>query len=439
MSNPQNSGENQSYRYWAFISYSSKDKSWGHWLHRSIETYGIPAQLVSHPTPAGHPAPKHFQPIFRDRDELPASADLGAQVEEALRASRYLIVVCSRHAAQSRWVNKEIETFQKFNRHGRILAIIVDGEPNADDERECFPHALRQFEPIAADARPQGDGKSNAKLKLLAGMLGVSFDALKQRDSRRKKRRLQLILPPTLAVVIGFACLAWYGTHQAKSAQRERSKAATLTGEKRRLLFETDVAKGLQHLDEEELESSLGEFAEALEKGEADDQQSLIHRLRLGLTLNRFLPLEHFLNLPSQSYAGNFKSADFSPSSSLLIGQNTSEIYAYDLKRGKTLWKIKDSSLSAQHTLYDADWIDWAFSGDERVVCMLKGSARDRMGCVPVLLDARTGKVFSNPNGSSQSSNLPFGMQTSLTLNRDGRWLITKQRGGKIIDRKSVV
>lgn len=35
--------EPSDYRYWAFISYSSKDKQWGRWLHRAIETYGIPA------------------------------------------------------------------------------------------------------------------------------------------------------------------------------------------------------------------------------------------------------------------------------------------------------------------------------------------------------------------------------------------------------------
>jgi tetratricopeptide (TPR) repeat protein len=216
------------YRYWAFISYSSKDKAWGRWLHRAIETYGIPAQLVSHPTPAGHPAPRRFHPLFRDRDELPASADLGAQIEEALRASRYLIVVCSRHAAQSRWVNKEIETFQKFDRHGRILAIIVDGEPNAGDERECFPPALRQFEPIAADARPQGDGKTNAKLRLLAGMLGVSFDALKQRDAHRQIRRLQLAVSAALLVVISLAGMAWYSNHQRIKAVKARQQAESI-------------------------------------------------------------------------------------------------------------------------------------------------------------------------------------------------------------------
>ena len=69
------------YHYWAFISYSSKDAAHAKWLHRAIETYGIPAKLVEHGhvTPAGDPVPARFQPLFRDRDELPVSA-LRAQV-----------------------------------------------------------------------------------------------------------------------------------------------------------------------------------------------------------------------------------------------------------------------------------------------------------------------------------------------------------------------
>lgn len=210
------------YRYWAFVSYSSNDKSWGRWLHRAIESYGIPAQLVNNPTPAGHPAPKRFRPSFRDREELPASADLSTQIDDALRSSRYLIVVCSKHAAQSRWVNKEIEIFQKLDRNNRIFAIIVDGEPNAGDERECFPPALRKCEPIAADARPDGDGKANAKLKLLAGMLGVNFDALKQRDIRRRTRKMQVLLCISLLLTTVFASLSWYANHQRAIANHQR-------------------------------------------------------------------------------------------------------------------------------------------------------------------------------------------------------------------------
>jgi hypothetical protein len=171
------------YNYWAFLSYSSKDKDFARWLHRSIENYGIPVTIVNRATPAGHPAPKRFRPIFRDRDDARATADLGSELTDALRASSYLIVICSADAAKSKWVNREIETFRDFGRGDRILAIIVDGYPQTGSLSECFPPALLACEPLAADARPNSDGRRNAKLKLLSGMLGVSFDSLKKRGA----------------------------------------------------------------------------------------------------------------------------------------------------------------------------------------------------------------------------------------------------------------
>jgi len=214
-------------RYWAFISYSSKDAAHARWLHRAIETYGVPAKVVEHSrtTPAGEPAPKRFQPVFRDRDELPASADLGQSIGEALAASRYLIVICSPNAAQSKWVNREIEAFAEMGRAGRILAFIVGGEPNSGDDRECFPPALRRQEPLAADARPQGDGRADARLKLLAGMLGVGFDALKQRESQRRIRRLQIAIAAALLLALTFAGLSWYAMQQRSIAQDQRGRA----------------------------------------------------------------------------------------------------------------------------------------------------------------------------------------------------------------------
>ena len=220
------------YKYWAFISYSSKDKSWGSWLHGAIETYGVPAELVKrHTIPTGHPAPKRFHPIFRDRDELPASADLGGVIKDAICGSHYLIVICSPNAAKSRWVNKEIESFLALGRRDHILAIIVDGDPNAGDARECFPPALREFEPIAADARPQGDGKTNAKLKLLAGMLGVNFDALKQRDRQRRHRRLVRIAVTTGSLSALAATLIGVAVYQGRLAE-QRLEASEIAVQK---------------------------------------------------------------------------------------------------------------------------------------------------------------------------------------------------------------
>ena len=82
-------------KYWAFISYSHQDKAWGDWLHKKLDTYRIPAALVGTDSSHGHPVPKRIYPIFRDREELPTSANLGDQIQQAIRDSRFLVVICS--------------------------------------------------------------------------------------------------------------------------------------------------------------------------------------------------------------------------------------------------------------------------------------------------------------------------------------------------------
>jgi hypothetical protein len=61
-------------KYWAFISYSQRDRKWGEWLIRALETYRIPKPLVGKQTPSGV-VPTRLTPIFRDRDELSGAAD----------------------------------------------------------------------------------------------------------------------------------------------------------------------------------------------------------------------------------------------------------------------------------------------------------------------------------------------------------------------------
>lgn len=75
-------------RYGAFISYSHADQGVARWLHRALETYALPRGLVGRETPFG-PAPRRLPPVFRDRDELPASGDLGQELRLALAAARF--------------------------------------------------------------------------------------------------------------------------------------------------------------------------------------------------------------------------------------------------------------------------------------------------------------------------------------------------------------
>ncbi len=192
-------------RYWAFISYSQRDARWADWLHKAIETYRFPRGLAGRHIGA-ITIPHRLFPVFRDQDELPSAGDLSQKIREALEASHALVVICSPNAVASRWVNEEIRLFKAMGRGGQIFPIIVDGEPNASDRPlsgliECFPPALRfgvaadgtlsdrRSEPLAADAREGRGGRTNAFLRLIAGIAGVGFDDLRRREDVRARRR----------------------------------------------------------------------------------------------------------------------------------------------------------------------------------------------------------------------------------------------------------
>jgi len=72
-------GSNEQFKYWAFISYSHADMRWGDWLHKKLEGYRVPRSLAGKPSRDGK-VPRRLFPIFRDREELPVSADLGATI-----------------------------------------------------------------------------------------------------------------------------------------------------------------------------------------------------------------------------------------------------------------------------------------------------------------------------------------------------------------------
>jgi hypothetical protein len=218
--------DNEDFKYWAFISYSHADAKWGDWLHAALETYRVPSRLVRTAKPEGA-VPKRIFPVFRDREELASSSSLGGNIEGALRLSRALVLICSPRAAASRWVNEEVKLYKSMGRADRVFCLIVDGEPNAPADSgllECFPMAARfqlnrdgeisiePAEPIAADAREGKDGKRNALLKLIAGIIGVPFDELRQRERQRQiRQRIRLgasIVGLTVAAGLIYAAVA---------------------------------------------------------------------------------------------------------------------------------------------------------------------------------------------------------------------------------------
>ncbi len=223
------------FRYWAFISYSHTDKAWGAWLHKALETYPIPQRLIGMPIAAGT-VPARLKPVFRDRDELPTATDLGFTIEEALRQSWSLVVICSPASAQSRWVNEEVLAFQKLGRGERIHCLIVEGAPDAH-ATPCFPPALAAQmpmhgdapgEPIGADARPEGDGRTHARIKLIAGILGVPFDKLARREQQRRHRTMFLITCASLLLATLLVVFSVVTITSRRDAESQRTHAEGL-------------------------------------------------------------------------------------------------------------------------------------------------------------------------------------------------------------------
>ena len=225
--------------YRAFISYSHQDKAIATWLHTNLERYRLPEKLVGKSTPLGD-VPKRLTPIFRDQDELPASGNLGTELQDALSRSLFLIVICSPASAQSKWVDEEIRQFKMLHGSDKVLALIVDGEPNAKPataEQECFSPALKcvvapngaltnkTCEPIAADLRKHADGKRLAILKLISGLTALRLDDLVQREAARRMRTLVQISAASFVAAVFAVGLAVYANDRRLDANIQREIA----------------------------------------------------------------------------------------------------------------------------------------------------------------------------------------------------------------------
>ena len=266
---------NEKREYWTFVSYRHLDnhehgREWATWIAREIETYEVPPELVGTKGDRGDEIPERIYPVFRDEDELSADDDLSSPIYEALRNSKTVVVICSPQSVASRYVGNEISYFKSLGRSERVLAMMIEGEPHDTGGRECFPTELKHpvnesgeidltvdVEPVAADFRlldgsqgwtskqecfrqlPDKNAAKKylercelAKLKLIAGILGVPLGVLVERDkayqleqAQRKARIFTTIAAAMGMLAVAAVVAGIFAWIKAGEAARERDSA----------------------------------------------------------------------------------------------------------------------------------------------------------------------------------------------------------------------
>lgn len=229
------------YDFDVFISYRhvDNDRRWACWLHTALETYRFPSKLVRE---LG--LTTRLRRVFRDEEELSASADLSRSITEALSRSQSLIVVCSTQTPGSQWVNAEVERFRMMRGGDRILVLLIDGDP-----KSAFPRSLLELhswaaqedassselcdhKKVIADVRvnqrtSERQRKRDSKLKALAFAVGIPPDDLNRLDAQRDRQQSLFFTVALSVFFIGIAFLVSYvsGRYQQRRESENVAKA----------------------------------------------------------------------------------------------------------------------------------------------------------------------------------------------------------------------
>lgn len=281
--------------YWCFISYRHADnreagREWASWLHHELETFQVPSDLAGRTNERGETIPAQIFPVFRDEEEL-AGGHLKQGIREALQTAKSLVVLCSPRVLESGYVDEEIRIYKRLRSaevragggpvRAEPMAVILEGDPAAPagSPDACIPEALRfdVDEKGALTGRPaeeslwidfrlaeggqgwtspgayrealersSGPGRAEiaarasayrqalekAKMRLIAGILGIPYGELQKRDdayrlarARKRARTLAAVLAVVILLAAAAVAAGVVAVQQRREAVRQRDVA----------------------------------------------------------------------------------------------------------------------------------------------------------------------------------------------------------------------
>lgn len=221
-------------KYNAFISYSHhQDSKLAPSLEKGLEQFAKPTFK------------RRALHVFRDSNDLSASSDLKAKIEEGLRESEYFIFLASTKSSESVWCKKEVMYWKESKPIDNFLIVLTEGELVWDEEASDFdwtkttaiPKELSgcfKNEPLFVDFRDQRSPENltlenqqfKEKVVLLAATLhGKSVGDLIGEDLRQHKKTLRIrnsAIAILTTLLIGATTLAFYALDQKQQAEEEK-------------------------------------------------------------------------------------------------------------------------------------------------------------------------------------------------------------------------
>ena len=197
------------HKYFAFISYNSRDIKWGKRLQHKLEHYRMPATLFREHGWERTP----IKPVFFAPTDIQPGG-LSQELQERLKGSRNLIVICSPNSARSEWVGREITFFHELGRTQNIHFFIVEGEPHSGNpDTECFNPVVETLgmpEILGANIHERIHrlpwlNRERAYVQLISKLLNVEFDTIWKRHRRQLARKTVAWAMGGMAVVAALA------------------------------------------------------------------------------------------------------------------------------------------------------------------------------------------------------------------------------------------
>lgn len=255
-------GKERHYKYKAFISYShNADGKLAPVLQTALHNFAKPwYRLRSIRT-------------FRDKTSLAANPALWPSIESALDDCEYFLLLASRQAARSPWVEREIQWWLQNRSIDKMLILLTDGELVWDraandylwEKTTALPVGLRnQFrdEPLFVDFRwiKTEDHLSlknapfrAAVLDIAAPLYGKDKDALDGEDVRQHRRNKwwawSAVVAILIAISVAFVWLYVASVERNKAFSRQLAKQAELIGKQQPRLLPQSVLLAAEALN----------------------------------------------------------------------------------------------------------------------------------------------------------------------------------------------